>query len=58
MPTRSEHQSTQPKQVKSGYPTSGELLAGIIWIGFYLAIIAISMTSPWNLNAIEIASRH
>jgi hypothetical protein len=58
MTTANEHQPTNLKQAKSGYPTLGEMVAGIIWVGFYLAIIAISIVSPLNLNAIEIASRH
>ena len=49
--------SKQSKQDKNDYSFINEIAVGTIWIGFYLAIAIVSLSSPALLNTMELATR-
>jgi hypothetical protein len=57
MPTNLPLKSS-PRRDTTEYSTHGEIVGGVIWLAFYLAILGVTIMSPMLSRGIEIAARY
>lgn len=50
--------NSSPRRDTKDYVTNGDLVVGVVWLAFYLAILVGTITSPILSKTIELAAQY